>query len=44
MDAKDYWNFFMETGAPELYLMYAKAMRSEEKDVSENKGTGHSCH
>ncbi len=39
MDAMDYWKMFAETGAPELYLMYAKAMRSEGQHVSENKGT-----
>lgn len=44
MDARDYWDFFMETGAPELYLMYAKAARLEAGNVSENESTGHSCY
>lgn len=40
MDAMDYWQIFVETGAPELYLMYAKAVKSEGHHVSENKGSG----
>ena len=44
MDAMEYWKIFVETGAPELYLMYAKAMKSGEQYVSENKGTGTTCH
>lgn len=43
MDAAEYWNFFLETGAPEIYLMYAKAMKSEGQDVSENQSFGHPC-
>ena len=33
----DYWKLFMETGAPEMYLMH-KATLMEEKDVSEHSG------
>ena len=33
----DYWKIFMETGAPEVYLMY-KATQTEEHDVSEHSG------
>lgn len=29
MNASDYWKFFMETGVPEYYLMYQKALKSE---------------
>ena len=27
MDAEMFWNLFLETGAPELYLLYRWAMR-----------------
>ena len=33
----DYWKLFMETGAPELYLMH-KASLLEENNVSEHSG------
>ena len=38
MNAKDYWYLFMETGAPEAYLMYTNAMRLEGKYVFDNTG------
>ena len=42
MNAQDYWTIFIETGAPEMYLLYNKARRMEEPDVSINSGTGSS--
>lgn len=33
------WNLFMETGAPELYLMYQKAVQGA-CHVFENRGSG----
>jgi len=30
MDPALIWNLFMETGAPELYLLYRKAMEKAE--------------
>ena len=33
----DYWKLFLETGAPELYLMH-KATLMEEKNVSDDSG------
>lgn len=38
MNAKDFWNFFMETGAPEYYLLYQNALKSEENHVLDNPG------
>lgn len=38
MDARDYWNLFLETGAPEAYLMYTKALKSEGIHVSDHTG------
>ena len=36
----DYWNLFLETGAPECYLMFRSAARMEERNVFENTGSG----
>ena len=33
----DYWKIFMETGAPEVYLMH-KAAQMEEANVSDHPG------
>ena len=38
MEAKDYWQLFLETGAPEAYLMYARQLRSEAGYVSDDSG------
>lgn len=40
MQAQDYWNLFLETGAPEVYVMYNQARRMEEADVSDYQGSG----
>ena len=40
MRAKEYWDIFMETGAPEMYLLYNKARKMEETHVSDGPGTG----
>ena len=44
MNSFDLWTAFLETGAPELYLMYAKARRQEENNVSDDPGSGASSH
>ena len=38
MDTKDYWQLFLETGAPEMYMMYAKHLRSEAVNVFDDPG------
>lgn len=38
MNASNYWELFMETGAPEMYLLYHKALKAEENHVSDNSG------
>lgn len=43
MNAKDYWSMFVETGAPELYLLFKSAHRMEEKHVCNDQGSGDSC-
>ena len=44
MNAQDYWCFFLETGAPEAYLLYTKALRMEEKHVFDDTGAGSARH
>ncbi len=39
MDSAFYWEVFLETGAPEMYLYYQEAKRSEEAYVSDSAGT-----
>ena len=38
MKSVDYWNFFLETGAPEYYLMYQKALKMEAPNVFDDPG------
>lgn len=40
MESKQIWQLFMETGAPEMYLLYQKARRMEDVHVFEGSGTG----
>ncbi len=40
MNAMDYWQLFLETGAPEVYLMYSKKMESEARHVFDDQGRG----
>lgn len=40
MKANDYWQVFLETGAPEAYLMYTDAKRMESTHVFENARPG----
>lgn len=40
MNASDYWQIFMETGAPEMYLFYHKARKMESGNVLDDSGTG----
>ena len=40
MKSVDYWSLFMETGAPEIYLMYHNARKLENKNVSDGPRPG----
>ena len=40
MNAQDYWSIFLETGAPEAYLLYTKALKMEEKHAFDDTGSG----
>lgn len=33
MNSQDYWKLFIETGSPEIYLMYNKARKLESSYV-----------
>ncbi len=44
MEAKDYWQLFMETGVPEYYMMYSKAMKTEGTHVPYHTGFGAANH
>lgn len=39
MDPEILWSLFMDTGAPELYLLYQRAVQGAYH-VLENRGTG----
>lgn len=38
MKSMDYWQLFLETGAPEAYLMYSKKLKSEANYVYDDSG------
>ena len=44
MDAMNYWQLFLDTGAPEMYLLYQRAKQTEEKHVPDDPGNRPACH
>ena len=44
MASQDYWQMFLETGAPEFYLMYSKAQMMEKLNVFDSTGAGSQSH
>ena len=40
MKSELYWQLFVKTGSPEVYLMYNEAKRMEQSHVFEHKGFG----
>ena len=38
MNATNFWQLFLETGAPEMYLLYQQARKSEENHVPDHPG------
>jgi len=38
MNAMDYWQLFLETGAPEAYLLYSRQMKMEANHVLDDPG------
>lgn len=39
MESKMIWQLFVETGAPEMYMLYNKARKTEEAHVSDDSRT-----
>ena len=44
MDSGNYWQIFLDTGAPEMYLLYNQARKMEETNVSDSQGTCFKSH
>ena len=44
MDADGFWNAFVQTGAPEFYLMYKNALKMENRNVLDNTRPGDPGH
>ena len=44
MHANDYWQMFLDTGAPEYYLLYSKMQKLESVDVFNRTGPGSEGH
>lgn len=42
MDTNRLWSVFLETGSPEVYLLFAAARRMEDVHVFDSQGTGSS--
>lgn len=44
MESHALWQLFLETGAPEIYLMYNKARKMESLHVFNDSGSGAASH
>lgn len=44
MNAQPFWDLFLETGAPEMYLLYQHARKTEETDVFNGQRPGTAGH
>ena len=40
---QELWQMFLETGAPEAYVLFSKARRMEESNVPDSQRIGASC-
>ena len=40
MTSQNYWQIFLETGAPEFYLLFNNARKMETSYVPDDPGTG----
>lgn len=43
MMKQELWQMFLETGAPEAYLLFSKARQMEDTNVLDNQRPGASC-
>ena len=44
MTSQDYWQMFLETGAPEIFLLFNNLRKMEISNVLDNPGPGASGH
>ena len=44
MQAEDYWKLFIDTGAPELYMLYQNARKMESLHVLDDTSPGFTGH
>ena len=44
MNAQDYWQLFLETGSPEIYLLYNNARKMESSHVYNDSRPGIAGH
>ena len=44
MKSRELWQAFLDTGAPDLYVLYSKAREAEENYVFNNSGTCTASH
>ena len=44
MKSRELWQAFLDTGAPELYVLYSKAKEAEAAYVFNNSGTCFTSH
>ena len=40
MDSQKIWQMFMQTGSPELYVLYKQACKMEDSHAFDNPGAG----
>lgn len=38
MNANNFWQVFLDTGSPEIYLLYSKAKKMEDLHVLDDQG------
>ena len=43
MKAQEYWKIFLETGAPEMYLLFRQLSKQEENHVLDDAGFSAAC-
>ena len=44
MNAEDYWKLFLDTGAPEMYMLYQNALKLENNHVFDDARVSASEH
>lgn len=44
MNTRECWQSFLQTGAPELYLLYRQAQKMEIQNVLDDTGPGDTGH